>query len=69
MAVNLPAPLLTADLAAEALGVSVSTVYAWIEAVPARLPHVRLGPRCVRFDPVELAHWIEERRQPAGEPA
>lgn len=31
-----------------------------------QIPHVRLGPRLVRFDPAELAAWIAERRVPAG---
>lgn len=31
-----------------------------------QIPHVRLGKRLVRFDPVELAEWIAARRVPAG---
>ena len=30
-----------------------------------QIPHVRLGPRFVRFDPDEIERWIDARRVPA----
>ena len=51
--------------AAAMLGVPVGTVYAWVSR--RRIPHVRLGPRLVRFRRGELERWIEVRRVPAVE--
>lgn len=31
------------------------------------VPHVRLGPRTVRFDEEELRAWLEARRVPRSE--
>lgn len=53
-----PAPLLTAEQAAELLSVPPSWVLA--EARADRIPHVRLG-RYVRFDADELAAWWQTR--------
>ncbi|MFZ5480455.1 MAG: helix-turn-helix domain-containing protein [Myxococcota bacterium] len=53
-------PLLTYDEASRLLGVPVNTLYAWVSQ--KRIPHVRLSGRMVRFDPEELALWIEARR-------
>jgi excisionase family DNA binding protein len=51
--------------AAAMLGVPVGTVYAWVAR--RRIPHVRLGPRLVRFRRAELERWIEARHVPALE--
>lgn len=53
--------------AARVLGVQVGTVYAWVSR--RQIPHVRLGPRLVRFRRTELESWIEERRVAPVEPA
>lgn len=53
-------PLLTYDEASRLLCVPVNTLYAWVSQ--KRIPHVRLSGRMVRFDPEELARWIEARR-------
>ena len=45
------------DEAARLLGVARNTVYFWVHT--RRVPHVRLGPRCVRFRPSELRAWID----------
>ena len=45
--------------AARLLGMPVNTLYGWVHE--RRLPHVRLGPRLVRFSRRALAAWIEER--------
>ncbi|MEX0990079.1 MAG: helix-turn-helix domain-containing protein [Actinomycetota bacterium] len=55
-------PLLTIEGAAQITGLSSATLYAWVEAVPPRIPHVRLG-RAIRFDPVELRAWVDENRR------
>lgn len=49
---------------AEMLGVPVGTVYAWVSR--RALPHIRLGPRLVRFDREEIQRWRDERRIPAS---
>ena len=49
------------------LGVPVGTVYAWVSR--HRIPHVRLGPRLVRFRRSEIEQWIEVRRVPAVDAA
>lgn len=52
--------LLSYQQVAELAGVPVGTVYAWVSR--KRIPHIRLGPRLVRFDPAELTAWIDEHR-------
>lgn len=49
--------------AAALLGVPIGTVYAWVSR--HRIPHVRLGPRLVRFRRSEIERWIEARHVPA----
>ena len=43
--------------AATFLGICRSTLYAWVSQ--KRIPHVKFGPRCVRFDQEVLQDWIE----------
>jgi excisionase family DNA binding protein len=57
---NGSARLVDAAAAAEQLGVPKTWVLA--EARADRIPHVRLG-RYVRFEPVELERWWQERRR------
>jgi excisionase family DNA binding protein len=52
-----PPHLLRIPEVAEHLGVSRRTVQAWIAS--GRLRVVRLGRRCVRIDPAELARFVE----------
>jgi excisionase family DNA binding protein len=42
--------------AAELLAVPVGTLYAWVHE--RRVPHVRLGPRLVRFSRAALEQWL-----------
>ena len=51
--------LLTVAQVADLLGVSPKTVYAWVGQ--GRLSCVRLPGR-LRFDPGELASWLEARK-------
>ena len=51
--------------AAEYLGVALGTLYAWTHY--RRVPHYRIGKRCVRFRLSELAAWIERGAVPAAE--
>lgn len=53
------AVLLKYDDAALLLSLPVGTVYAMVSQ--KRIPHVRLGPRLVRFVEAELLAWIESR--------
>lgn len=62
-------PPATSDLldyaqAARRLGVPVGTLRSLVSR--HQIPHVRLSPRIVRFDPDELASWIAAKRVPAG---
>ena len=54
------APLLTYQQAATRLGITLSTLYSLVHQ--RRVPHVRLGPRFVRFKPAELDAWVEAHR-------
>lgn len=44
---------------AEWLGVPLSTLYGWVHF--KQIPHIRLGPRMVRFDCSVLQHWLDDR--------
>ena len=48
------------DEASRILNVKRQTLYAWVSR--KRIPHIRLGPRCIRFSRVELNRWIEASR-------
>lgn len=47
------------DEAAEYLGVLKGTLYCMVSR--RRIPHVRLGPRLVRFRRTELENWLETK--------
>jgi len=49
--------------AAHLLGLKKSTLYALVSR--KQVPHIRLGPRLVRFDESELKAWVDARRVPA----
>ena len=53
------APMLTYREAATLLGVPIGTLYAWVHT--RAIPHVRLGPRLVRFSRDALGHWLDAR--------
>lgn len=55
-------PLLTADQAAELLGLSAYTIRQW--ANERRLPAIRLG-RYWRFRESSLLAWLAEKERPA----
>ena len=52
--------LITYTQAAALLNLPLGTLYAWVHQ--KRVPHIRLGPRTVRFDESELRSWVETRR-------
>jgi excisionase family DNA binding protein len=56
--------LLTYNDAATLLRLPVGTVHAMVSQ--RRIPHVRLGPRLVRFVEAELLAWIETRHVRTG---
>jgi excisionase family DNA binding protein len=65
---QVPAPAPAADMldyqsAAELLGLKLATLYAWTSQ--RRVPHFKLGRRCVRFSHSELTTWLQERAVPA----
>ena len=53
--------LLTYDDAAKLLSLPKGTLYWWVQH--KRIPHVRLGPRTVRFERSALEEWIRTSRQ------
>ena len=55
--------LLNAREAAEYLGLKEQTVRQW--ASMGKLPKVKLGGKCLRFDVVELNVWLDSQRVPA----
>jgi len=56
--------LLTYSEAARFLGIRLGTLYALV--AQRRVPHVRLGSRLVRFEPVALEAYIAARRVDAA---
>jgi excisionase family DNA binding protein len=52
--------LLTAREAARLLSISPRTL--WTLTNRGELPAVRIG-RAIRYDPVDLRHWIERQKQ------
>ncbi len=44
--------------AAELLNVPVGTLYGWVAR--KRLPHIRLGPRFVKFSRARLRRWLAD---------
>lgn len=51
-----PRELLGYREAKDILGVPLGTLYAWVHA--RRIPHIRLGPRLVKFRRSELEQWL-----------
>jgi len=51
--------------AAELLSVSVGTLRSMVHR--KQVPHVRMGPRMVRFNRDELERWLREHTVPANE--
>jgi len=49
--------------AASRLGVPIATVYSMLSL--GKIPHIRLGPRLVRFDPVDLDNFVSQSREGA----
>jgi len=58
------ARLLTADEVAEKLGTTKRWVYA--ETRASRIPHVRLGPRYVRYREQAIDAWLASIERGAG---
>jgi len=56
---------ITYQEAAEIIGVPQGTVYSWVSL--KKIPHLRFGPRLVRFSRQELQKWIEKRLIPENE--
>ncbi len=52
--------LLSYRQVSDVLGVKLGTVYSWVSR--NRIPHIKLGPRCVRFDAELLQDWVASHR-------
>jgi excisionase family DNA binding protein len=50
--------------AAALTGLPLGTLYALV--AQRRIPHVRLGPRLVRFSRTQLEAWLSEHAVPVG---
>jgi excisionase family DNA binding protein len=59
---NKPEKLLTLVEATEILGLSLSTLYKYVEK--SMIPHLRIG-RSIRFNPSTLEMWIKSRAIPS----
>ena len=59
--------LLNYDETADLLGLRLSTLYSMVSR--GQIPHVRLGPRLVRFDAEVLHAWLDARRVDVVTPA
>jgi len=55
----MPGRLLTYQEAADVLGISTGTLHWWVHE--KKIPHIRYGPRLVRFDEDVIVAWIAER--------
>lgn len=55
-----PRALITYRQLAALTGIPLSTLYTLVER--RQIPHVRLGPRTVRFEPAAIEAWIEAGR-------
>lgn len=51
--------------AAAYIGVPIGTVRAWVAR--KQIPHLRLGPRLVRFAVGDLKRWLDARRVEANQ--
>lgn len=51
--------LLTIEEASEYLGISKKTLYKWVHE--RKIPYVKIGRKCLRFDIEKLNKWIEEK--------
>jgi excisionase family DNA binding protein len=51
--------MLTYHAVSELLGIKLGTLYSMVAR--KEIPHVRLGPRLIRFRRSELDAWIRER--------
>ncbi len=52
------------DELAERLAISPRTIEKWVGQ--RRIPFVRIGGRCVRFDLAEIDSWLADRSVPVG---
>jgi excisionase family DNA binding protein len=57
-----PEGLWNADHVARLLGVTKCAVYLWTRQ--GHLPHVRVGPRAVRYDPAAIRRYVKRRTVP-----
>lgn len=44
----------------EAIHIPVGTIYGWVRR--GFIPHLRLGPRLIRFDLDEVSDWLKSRQ-------
>jgi len=58
--------LLTIDQLAEHLGITTRHVRRLV--AERRVPYLKVG-KLVRFDPAEIAAWLDDRRTPGRRPA
>ena len=48
----------------ELLNVRLGTLYSWVGR--RQIPHLRLGPRVVRFSSTQIQQWLQSRSVSSG---
>lgn len=59
--------IITYEQAARILGIKVNTLYSLVSL--RKVPHLRLGPRLVRFSRTALSEWLAAHAVQPAEPA
>lgn len=57
-------PLININEVSQFLGISINTVYSWVNQ--RRIPYVKIG-RLLKFDRRDIEAWIIERKVPTKE--
>jgi predicted DNA-binding transcriptional regulator AlpA len=58
--------LLSAQQVADMMGYEVHWV--WNKVKAGEIPHFRLSPKNIRFDPVEIEAWLAKKHQAVQQP-
>lgn len=57
--------LLTYKQVAELIQAPISTAYALVSQ--GRMPHLKIGPRFIRFDEEEILQWLDSKKSSVQE--
>ena len=56
---KIPTPLIDITAVSQRLGISVNTVYSWVNQ--RKIPYVKVG-RLVRFDVIDIEKWLANNK-------